>query len=235
MVKAAIYTGTRNLYRHMIPAVKSLLFNSDVDVVYLGIEDHEFPYELPDVCEVMDLSGQEIFSRTGPNFKSRYTYMALMRAALVKILPPELPRVLSLDVDTIVVDDISDIWDLPIDDYYFAAAREWHASTDRFINANVGVSLHNLEKLRDGKSEEIIRMLNKRQFRWCEQDAMNLLCQGYIYNMPAEYNDNCFTDKVDRTKIIHYLCPNDELPTKPDVQRYAAMSFDEVMAKRGGK
>ena len=30
-MKAAVYTGTRNLYEHMIPAMKSLMINSPVD------------------------------------------------------------------------------------------------------------------------------------------------------------------------------------------------------------
>ena len=72
-MKAAIYTGTRNLYRHMIPAIKSLIANSDVDKIYVGIEDKSFPYELPPLCEVMDLSEQTFFAKDGANMKSRYT------------------------------------------------------------------------------------------------------------------------------------------------------------------
>lgn len=43
-MKTAVYTGTKNLYPHMIPAIKSLLFNSDVDIIYLLIEDDVFPF-----------------------------------------------------------------------------------------------------------------------------------------------------------------------------------------------
>ena len=46
MIKAAVYTGTRNLYKQMVVAVKSLIRNSDVDKIYLLIEDDEFPYWL---------------------------------------------------------------------------------------------------------------------------------------------------------------------------------------------
>ena len=46
-MKAAVYCATRNLYLDLIPAVKSLLANSDVDRVYLLIEDDAFPEELP--------------------------------------------------------------------------------------------------------------------------------------------------------------------------------------------
>ena len=231
-MKAAIYTGTRNLYEHMLPAIKSLLCNSDVEKLYLGIEDPVFPYELPDICEVIDLSGQTIFDSNGPNIGSRWTYMAMMRAALVKILPEDLDRVLSLDVDTIVVQDISNLWDLPIDDCYFAASHEFHMTNEKFLYTNVGVVLFNLKKLRDGKADEVIRMLNNRAFGWVEQDCLNLLCQGYIYDMPAVYNAHYYTRNPDNPKIIHHIGNNALLPGYPDVQKYAAMSFDEIMSRR---
>lgn len=234
-MKAAVYTATRNLYKHMLPAIKSLICNSDVEHIYLIIEDEKFPYEVPDICEVIDLSGQNFFDHNGPNMNSRYTYMAMIRAALSKILPVSLDRVLSLDVDTIVDRDISDLWDLPIDDCYFAAAHEWHETTNKFIYTNVGVCLFNLTKLRDGKADEIIHILNTRRYEWLEQDVMNMLCQGYIYDMPAEYNDEYFTETVTEPKIIHHIGNNDRLPGFPDVQKYAAMSFEDALNKRRQK
>lgn len=230
-MKAAVYTATRNLYEHMLPAIKSLICNSDVERIYLIIEDDAFPYELPDICEVINMSGQTFFRTDGPNMNSRYTYMAMIRAALPVILP-DLDRVLSLDVDTIVDRDISDLWDLPIDDCYFSAAHEWHETTNKFIYTNVGVCLFNLKKLRDGKMDEIIHILNTRQYEWMEQDVMNMLCQGYIYDMPAEYNDEQFTEAVAEPKIIHHIGRNDLLPGYPDVQKYAAISFEDAFKRR---
>lgn len=234
-MKAAVYTGTRNLYKSMIPAIKSLLVNSDVERIYIGIEDAAFPYELPSLCEVIDLSGQTIFAKDGANANSRYTYMAMMRVALAKILPEDLNRVLSLDVDTIVDKDISELWGLPIDDCYFAASHEWHKAQKGYLYCNVGVSLFNLEKMRDGKADELICVLNKIKLEYLEQDAMNMLCQGHIYDMPPEYNSNYYTEHVQEPKIIHHIGRNDLLPTYSDVQKYAAMSFDEIMAKRAKK
>ena len=216
----------------MYTAVKSLLYNSDVERIYLGIEDDVFPYELPELCSVMNLSGQTIFDKDGPNYKNGWTYMALMRAALVKILPDELDRVLSLDIDTIVDGDISELWELPIDDYYIAGAHEWHETTNKFLYVNVGVTLHNLKKLRDGKADEIIRALNTRRFEFCEQDAINIYCQGYIYDMPAKYNAEYYTEKVRRPKIIHHIGNNALLQTYPDYQKYAAIDMADIMRRR---
>ena len=231
-MKTAIYMGTRNLYEHMLPAIKSLIMNSDVDKIYIGIEDETFPYKLPDICETINLSKQTIFSKDGANFHNRYSYMVMMRIALAKILPDELDRVLSLDVDTIVDKDISELWDLPINDYYFAASHEWHKAEKDYLYCNVGVCLFNLKKMRDGKTDELIHVLNKIKLDFVEQDALNMLCQGYIYDMPSEYNSNYYTEPCENPKIIHHIGRNDLLPTYPDVQKYAAMSFDEVMARR---
>lgn len=231
-MKAAIYTGTRNLYKHMIPAIKSLIVNSDVEKIYVGIEDPTFPEWLPDICEILDLSGQTIFPPDGPNMKSRYTYMAMMRAALTKILPEDLDRVLSLDVDTIVDKNISDLWELPIDDCYFAASHEFHMTNEKFLYTNVGVCLFNLRKLRDGKADEVIRMLNTRQFGWLEQDVMNLLCQGYIYDMPPEFNAHYYTKNPPDPKIIHHIGDNSRLSEHQDVRKYTGMSWNDVMERR---
>lgn len=231
-MKAAIYTATRNLYKDLIPAIKSLLVNSDVDRIYVGIEDDEYPYELPKVCKVMNLSKQDFFRADGANAKSRFTYMAMMRVALSKILPKNMNRVLSLDVDTIVDKDISELWSLPIDDCYFAAAHEWHKAQNGYMYCNVGVSLFNLKKMRDGKTDELIHVLNKIKLEFLEQDALNMLCQGYIYDMPSEYNANYYTEHVDEPKIIHHIGDNKRLKSYPDVQKYAAMSFDKIMAER---
>jgi lipopolysaccharide biosynthesis glycosyltransferase len=49
--------------------------------------------------------------------------MVLIRAAYSKIFP-ELDRILSIDMDTVVNENISDLWDLDLTDYYLAAVEE---------------------------------------------------------------------------------------------------------------
>ena len=202
-LKVAVYTGSNNLYPDMVVAAKSLLINSDVDLIYLLIEDDNFPFSLPDCIKTINVSDQSFFDNNGPNMKSRYSYLAMMRAALCFIFP-DLDRVLSLDVDTIVNKNISDIWDLPIDDFYFAASREEHRCYEDVLYTNMGVTLFNLEKLRNGKAQEVIDILNKSKFSYVEQDVFNCLCQGMIYNMPSCYNVNTWTDDAEDEKILHY-------------------------------
>ena len=240
--RVAAYTGTRNLYRMMVPAVKSMIINSDVDNIYLFIEDDEFPksYGMPEeIVHTINCSKQKYFPPDGPNMKSKFTYMALMRAAFYKEFP-ELDRILSLDVDTIVNEDISDIWDLPLgNDYYFAASKEPGASkmwsdltgTD-FLSTNIGVCLQNLRKFRDdGKGDEIIEMLNTKRSDYVDQEAFNYMCQGHIYDLPPEYNSNYFTKECERPKIVHYAGIK-KWDEKLLVKKYAACPWNEVLTYR---
>ena len=203
MMKAAVYCGTRNLYEDMIPAVKSLLCNSDVDRIYLLIEDDVFPYELPDCVTCINVSEQTYFRRDGPNFQNGWTYMVLMRAALHRVFP-ELDTILSLDVDTIVAKDISDLWDLDLSDCYLAGVREPHKSINR-LYVNAGVILLNLKKLREtGKGDELIDSLNSKHYAFNEQDCINALCQGGILQIPGDYNSSNWTEPTTTPKIVHF-------------------------------
>lgn len=230
--KVAVYVGTRNLYEDMLPSVKSLLINSDVDKIYLLIEDDIFPYELPDCVETINVSNQPYFKPDGPNFKLKWTYMTLMRAALPKIFP-DIDVILSLDDDVIATGDVSDVWDLPIDDYYFAAAKEPRKSEggDKFkhpLYVQMGVVLFNLKKLReDGMCDRVIEALNAYWFSIAEQDCMNLLCRGYIYPMPPEYNATDFTEKVDEPKMVHFAAKKDWTHL-PLVEQYRKIPFSEI-------
>ena len=99
------YAGTRNQYKQMVLAAKSLLAWNDVKVKFL-IEDDEFPEELDPNIECINVSDQYYFSRFGPNYSKRWTYMSLMRLAFPLMFPDE-DRILWLDNDTLVTGDIT--------------------------------------------------------------------------------------------------------------------------------
>lgn len=203
-MKYAVYCGTRNLYEAMIPAVNSLLYNSDVDHVFLLIEDDSFPFPLPNCVSTINVSNQQYFSKDGPNFQNAWTYMVLMRAAMHRIFP-DLDRIVSLDVDTIAAKDVSGLWDYPIDDYWLAGAKEPYKSSEESLYINAGVMLMNLKKLReDGKGDEIIEHLNTFRYLFPEQDCINRLCQGGIYKIPSDYNANNYTEPTTTPKLIHF-------------------------------
>lgn len=236
-MKAAVYAGTKNLYDAMVPAVKSLIMHSDVEKIFLLIEDDKFPYPMPDIVECINVSGQRFFKPNGPNMTSKFTYMAMIRAALCKIFP-DLDRILSLDVDTIVIDDISEIWDLNLgkapNAYYFAACREPGQSKDGFLYCNIGVTLYNLEFLRNSKAQEVIDILNDRKFPYVEQDVFSRRCQGRILRIPSDYNVCGFTDPTDNPKIIHFAGKKD-WRNESVYKQFNDISWNEVMKSRNRK
>ena len=228
MRKVAVYCGTRNVYRDMVPALKSLLAHTAVDKVYFLIEDDGFPEWLPSCVETVNVREQKIFPRPGPNTDRKWTWMVLMRAALSKILPQE-ELVLSLDNDTVVIRDIGALWELPIGDALFAAAREPVKSVPDRIYTNLGVALYNLRALREtGKDDQVIAALNSRPFPFAEQDALNALCQGGIYPMPCEYNDCEFTDWSPEPRIVHFAAERN-WQASALVQMYREMRWSEIL------
>ena len=131
--------------------------------------------------------------------------MILLRAAFTKLFP-HLDRILSLDCDTIVNDNISDLWDIPLDDYYIAGVKEPKKSRGRKIYINTGVLLFNLKKLReDGKDDEAIHDLNTYYRFYPEQDCFNDLFSGKILELPSDYNVNNYSHSNCKSlKIIHF-------------------------------
>ena len=205
-MRAAVYAGTKNLYQDMVTAAKSLLIHSNVQKIYFLIEDDVFPYDIPNKIECINVKQQSWFPKTGINYKSTWGYMVLLRAAYSKIFY-WLDTILSLDIDTIINEDISQLWDLPLEPYYFAAVKEPEKSSGNFIYTNFGVALLNLKKIReDRKDDEIIQDLNHNFRPFCEQDSFNILCQSNIFSLPADYNISNYTDTqhATRRKIIHY-------------------------------
>lgn len=232
-MKHAVYTGTRNLYEDMAASAKSVVMHSDVDKVWFLIEDDGLPFEVPDIIETVNVSGQRFFPEDGPNMRCPFSYMALMRAALCHVLP-DVDTILSLDVDLIAVRDISAIWDITLgDDYYLAACHEPEFCKKGMYYVNVGVVLYNLAKLRDGKADEVIDVLNRCKYPNVEQDVFSYLCNGRIQFMPPEYNATRYTEKCDDPRIIHFAGYHHKQWTKrPEFAAYRDMEWDEVLARR---
>ena len=230
MEKHALYSCTKNMYGDMVTAAKSLIANSDVDKVWFFTEG-DFDFWVPDMCEAVDVSGQQFFPPDSPNYKGWASHMALMRAPLALMDEfKDLDRILSLDADAICINDVSDVWNMPIDDCYFSASQETAITFKWMVYCNVGVMLHNLDKLRDGKCQEVVDCLNWHAYLNDMQDVYSFLCQGHIHCMPSEYNVNRFTEATNVTRIRHFAGdPADYWRTHEYTEKYRLMDWDRVM------
>lgn len=203
-MKAAVYAGTRNLYSDMVTAAKSLAKNSSVDTIYFLIESDKFPYYIPPFIKTINVSDQNYFPSKGPNIYMRWTYMTLMRCVLTKYFP-DLDKILWLDVDTIVQDNIDELWDLDLSDYYVAGSLEPQKSKPYEPYINAGVMLINLKKLReDGMDDTLIKTLNTKKYEFADQDCINDICRNKIMTLPSIYNSNYFTRMCICPKIRHF-------------------------------
>ena len=214
-MKAAVYFGSRDIYYDMVSAYKSLLVNSDVDKIYLLIEDDEFPFELHPAVQTVNIRDtvMKLFSTLSPNFGSRWTYIGLIRGALPKLFP-QYDRILSIDCDTVVLKDMSDLWDIDFGDNYVAGVREPILSQQRgHLYINAGVIMLNLAKMReDGIDDALIEALNTKYYCFVAQDAINDLCMNRILEIPGNYNVSAYTDHGDSSgvRVQHFAggCPH---------------------------
>ena len=152
----------------------------------------------------MNISGQTYFPSDGPNFNNVLTYMVLIRAAYTKIFP-HLDRILSIDMDTVVNENISDLWDLDLTNYYIAAVEERELSLEEGSYFNMGVTMLNLEKIRnDGKDDEMIDALNTYWYRYKEQDCFNEFFRGKALILPSDYNCCLQANPPKHEKVTHF-------------------------------
>ncbi len=122
-----------------------------------------------------------------------------------------LPSVLSkydkciyLDGDTIINKDLSEFFNIDLEDNYLGGVKEFehgHGSWyNKFLESfginssqyiNAGVLLMNLKKLRDDRLEDKFKWFVENKGWECtfqDQDIINICCQGKISLLPKRYN-----------------------------------------------
>ena len=229
-MKAAFYLMTRNIYTDVVPSLKSLLKNGKIDRVYILAEDDDIGFELPAKVIVKNISGwKKRLNPEGPNIGCRWSYMVMMKILICQMFP-KMDRALTIDVDTIVRGDLSPLWDMNLDGYYFAGAREpfWSQRYCRdYVNA--GVIMWNLVRMRDGMADMIIDHMNRMKYTFVEQDCMNELCWDRIKVFDAAYNAGDWTERPQsEIRVRHYMASKGLWKTEPEVLKYAKMPWEEV-------
>lgn len=208
MERCVCYCVTRNLYKDLRPSLLSLLMRGNIDRVFVIAEDDDLGYIVPKNVQVINMELQTYFTPDGPNYNKKWTYMAMMKTAMAKIFH-DLPMILTLDHDTIILDDISGLFCNVLKDggFYVAGCNEpyWERITGKkYINA--GVLLWNLDKIRkEHRDDLMINLLNNIDYRLPEQEVINIVCDDGIFVLGSEYN---FCDYVDppkhAIKILHF-------------------------------
>ena len=154
------------------------------------------------------------------DYYSKTTYFRLF----IPNLYPQYDKVLYLDSDIVILDDIAKLFDTDLGDNLVAAAPDdviqFHpvfqtyaekvvgvADYHRYFNA--GVLLMNLHQLRRFKfQEKFVYLLDKIKFSVAQdQDYLNRLCKGRVKLVDRTWNRMPIEDPKIRTedvKLVHY-------------------------------
>lgn len=155
------------------------------------------------------------------------TYYRLKLASLL----PQLDQIIYLDCDMIVLDDLSELLDVDIDDFYAGMVLSDYEKKSHLMRLglpketpyfNGGFALFNLKKWReDGLEEKFFAWArdNREKILLVDQDVMNVVFKDFVRILPSKYNiqlhhyDNKIIGNIKELKlkedpiIIHYSGP----------------------------
>ena len=134
-------------------------------------------------------------------FKDKYQMgHSYVRMCVGHLLPESVDRVLCLDSDTLILDDLTELWNMDMKENILAGVADcmnleaYHRQfglSGNEIYCNAGVFLVDLKKWRDQNIEEnIIDVIHKKKGNvfFFEQTLMNYCCRGKIAKLDPKYN-----------------------------------------------
>jgi len=168
------------------------------------------------VCEYIDCSS--IYSNyitSDINVDARFTKYTLLRLLIPYLIQDD--KVLYLDGDTLVIDDIQDLCNMDLKNNMMAGcidtgiAPEYKMSIGldtKLPYVNAGVLLLNLRKMREEQLHDgCLDLINNRYLLGHDQCTLNLIANGSVEVIEPIYNACLSTQydiPVDDVKIIHY-------------------------------
>ena len=152
-----------------------------------------------------------------------YTLLRLL-ADLVDNIPDKL---LYLDIDMMVAKDISNLYNIGISNYEYAAVREKYGSKIiRPDYVNAGMLLLNMKKIKETRLLEKARNLIKtRKLLFADQDAIYWSTTKKLL-LPRIYNEQSKFNKKD-TVICHF-CKRLLLYPYPRIENFKQWQIEEV-------
>lgn len=152
-----------------------------------------------------------------------YTLLRLL-ADLVPNMPDKL---LYLDIDMMVAKDLTELYNIDIEDYEYAAVKEKYGSkVIRRDYINAGMLLLNMKKIKQTKLLEKARnMIRERKLLFADQDAIYWSTTSKKI-LPRKFNEQAFFNRKD-TVICHF-CKRMLWWPYPRVRNYKQWHIEEV-------
>ena len=189
---------------------------------------------------------------------SRYPEEIYYRIFAAKYLPDTVDKVLYLDPDIIVNGSLRPLYNMPLDEYYFAAASHTGPFLRKFNEIrldmddespyiNSGVMLMNLKRLREEQNyEDVFDFIEKRKsfLMLPDQDIISSLYGSKIlaldtfrYNMTerlylqhAPFEKDFDIDWVKKNSVIIHYCGRNK-PWKPNYRGQLDIFYNEMLSK----
>ncbi|MGN0014487.1 MAG: glycosyltransferase family 8 protein [Candidatus Gastranaerophilaceae bacterium] len=166
----------------------------------------------------------------------------MVRIMIADILPKDVHKVLYLDGDTCANEDLKNLFDINIENYFAGMARDWSDKEmaemhklDKYYNS--GVILMNLDMWRkENISQKILSFIKNNEDKFCQsgeennsfpfpdQDLINIILNEKIKEIPQKWNYQVISingdtiDNANKTEgIFHFIGPVKpwHFPVKP--------------------
>ena len=162
----------------------------------------------------------------GKNENAYCTPYTLLR--LMADLIPEIPdKILYLDIDMMAAKDISELYNIDISEYEYAAVREKYGSKiirPDYINA--GMLLLNMNKIKEtGLLKKARELIKKRKLLFADQDAIFWSTSKKLL-LPRKYNEQSKFNRKD-TVICHF-CKRLMLLPYPHTENFKQWQVDDI-------
>jgi len=205
-----VMVSSEEFAEHCAAAVTSMLSNlSDNSSVDIYIYSHNMSKSTKSKisklkhireCNIsfphLDENSLDIFkSLQLPVHVNKLTYVRLLLPALY----PQYDKILYIDADTLVRKDITDLYNIDIENNYFGAVydanyknlatRLWNDGSEEYFNC--GILLINAKKLRDDNYMKLIEekiAVNGEKYAICDQSIINDTFKGKIYRLELKWN-----------------------------------------------
>lgn len=191
-----------------------LLETDDIEKIPELKEKYPFEMILLNFNNIID----DYLNKDSLNRDTKFSNFTFARLCLPQIV--EESKVLYIDVDTIILKDLSNLWDINIDDYYIAGCEDYgifeldrykgkeSIFSNKYLNAGV-ILINNKKILEDNLQTDFFTLLNMYGFVFPDQDVLNYTCgdkkliissiNNYALGTTKEVND------INDVRIIHYV------------------------------
>ncbi|MDL2269920.1 DUF4422 domain-containing protein [Desulfosarcina sp. OttesenSCG-928-A07] len=231
-----VFASDNNYAMQMAVAITSLLKNAKhaiYDIRCLISDDFSKKNKdkilsIQDVYQKCEISFTEIPESLFANVKIKTTHLSKVGfyRLLVADIFPDLNKIIYLDVDVIVLQDLSVFYRYSLDTQYIGGVRapgyyfpdNWRESKeeelgikiDQYVNS--GVLLMNLSRIRKDNLTNKFIQLSKNDYRSEDQDILNIACYNNIRHIPFRFNvQTKYTDPKSEEKYkFENVIPKDE-------------------------